>query len=191
MTIIRFGLLLGVLCLALLHGGPARADTTIVCESNDGRWRACPVDTRGGVWLSRQLSRAGCWEGDTWGYDRNRIWVTNGCRAEFRIGERRRGSDGAAVAGALIAGAIIGAAIANHNDRPDHRPPPYWQGSRSFRCESERQRRTWCGQRVGRREHVEVRRQLSQAPCVFGRSWGIDRRDVWVDNGCRAEFVVY
>jgi hypothetical protein len=184
-----------VVLAALLHVAPAQADTTIRCESDDGRWRACPADTRGGVWLSRQLSRAGCWEGDTWGYDRNRIWVTNGCRAEFRVGERRGSSgNGAAIAGAIIAGAIVGAAIANANDHDDHRPsrpPQDWQGSRTFRCESQDQRRAWCGQRIGRRDHVEIRRQLSRGECVYGRSWGIDRGDVWVDDGCRAEFVVY
>ena len=36
--------------------------------------------------LVDQLSRAGCWKGDTWGYDRRGIWVANGCRAVFRVG---------------------------------------------------------------------------------------------------------
>ena len=32
----------------------------------------------------RQLSRAACIQGRTWGYGRNGIWVSDGCRAEFR-----------------------------------------------------------------------------------------------------------
>ena len=54
------------------------------CESNDGRLRECAANTRAGVQLVKQLSRAACIEGRTWGYGRNGIWVTDGCRAEFR-----------------------------------------------------------------------------------------------------------
>jgi hypothetical protein len=44
------------------------------------------VDTRGGVRLRRQLSREACVEGVGWGFDRERIWVDKGCRAEFEVG---------------------------------------------------------------------------------------------------------
>lgn len=37
---------------------------------------------------------------------------------------------------------------------------------------------------------VTLRRQLSHSDCVFNRSWGFDRRGVWVDKGCRGEFQV-
>jgi len=30
----------------------------------------------------------------------------------------------------------------------------------------------------------------SEAPCVFGQTWGFDDRGVWVDRGCRADFAV-
>ena len=33
---------------------------TIRCESNDGRTRECAMDTRGGVQLVRQISKAAC-----------------------------------------------------------------------------------------------------------------------------------
>lgn len=54
------------------------------CESNDGRYVECAANTRGGVVLVKQLSRAACIEGRTWGYARSGIWVSQGCRAEFR-----------------------------------------------------------------------------------------------------------
>lgn len=200
-------LLLGA--VALFGTMPAVASTTVRCESTDGRWTACRVDTYGGVTLSRQLSRAGCWQGDTWGYDRNRIWVTNGCRAEFRVGGSGSSSSGGnngAMAGALIMGAIVGAAIANHHDHDDDRRPDCgprgcgdgwggggWSGGqeRHFTCESQGGRMTWCRQTVGRREHVELTRQLSRGDCQYGRTWGVDRGEVWTDKGCRAEFVIY
>jgi len=40
----------------------------------------------------------------------------------------------------------------------------------------------------GNPRDVQMVRQLSQAPCVQGRSWGIRGNQVWVDKGCRAEF---
>lgn len=59
---------------------------TIRCESERGRYERCPVDTYGDVRLARQLSRADCIPGRTWGYQRREIWVTDGCRAEFEVG---------------------------------------------------------------------------------------------------------
>ena len=57
----------------------------ITCESLDGGRKPCPIETSRGVGLLRQLSDADCVLNRTWGYDRNGIWVTNGCRAEFAV----------------------------------------------------------------------------------------------------------
>jgi hypothetical protein len=40
------------------------------------------------------------------------------------------------------------------------------------------------------RGEVQLRRQLSSANCVQNESWGYDSRGIWVDRGCRAEFVI-
>ena len=55
------------------------------CESQDERTRYCSTDIRGDVRLVNQLSRSPCIEGRTWGWDRQGLWVTEGCRAEFEI----------------------------------------------------------------------------------------------------------
>jgi ribosomal protein L37AE/L43A len=58
-------------------------------------------------------------------------------------------------------------------------------------CESQNNTRETC--RVFARDRmVLVNQQLSDAPCILGRSWGVssDRNEIWVDNGCRAEFQV-
>ena len=67
------------------YGGPNTSFGRLFsCESNDGRTKECAANTRAGVQLVRQLSRAACIQGRTWGYGRNGIWVSDGCRAEFR-----------------------------------------------------------------------------------------------------------
>jgi len=38
--------------------------------------------------------------------------------------------------------------------------------------------------------YVSLDRKLSGAECRQGRSWDYDRREVWVDDGCRASFRV-
>jgi hypothetical protein len=60
----------------------------ILCESQDGDRKFCRADVKPGVTLLRQLSRADCDEGKSWGYDKAQgfIWVDEGCRAEFEIG---------------------------------------------------------------------------------------------------------
>ena len=52
------------------------------CESNEGRTRECAIGG-GYARLVRQLSDAPCVEGRTWGQGNGRVWVSQGCRAEF------------------------------------------------------------------------------------------------------------
>jgi len=56
-----------------------------------------------------------------------------------------------------------------------------------------------CESRDGRRHRcaadtlgqITIGRQLSRkSKCVEGRSWGYDSKGIWVDRGCRAEFLI-
>jgi hypothetical protein len=76
---------IAALLAALSMAGPALADS-ITCESKGGRENYCRTNTNGGVYLQTQLSGNGCYQGETWGYDNNGIWVNSGCRAVFRTG---------------------------------------------------------------------------------------------------------
>jgi hypothetical protein len=38
---------------------------------------------------------------------------------------------------------------------------------------------------------VQIQRKLSDSPCIQGSTWGWDRQGIWVDRGCRADFLVY
>ena len=74
---------------------PAEAQETVVCQSrannrNDRDERTyCRISEREGVRLVRQLSRAECERGRTWGVDRRGLWVSRGCRGQFVTGVRR------------------------------------------------------------------------------------------------------
>ena len=57
----------------------------VVCESQDGARRTCAVESLRGAGLIRELGSAACVLNRTWGYDREGIWVTEGCRAEFAV----------------------------------------------------------------------------------------------------------
>lgn len=191
---VRWLALLALAPLGLL--AQAASAETVTCESRDGRYASCPISSGGHVTLSRQLSSQGCWENDTWGHDRNRVWVTNGCRAEFNVGSGGS-SDKANVAAAALAVGLIGAAIiaSKHDwdrDRDDRRDDRYDDGRprQTFDCGSTNNRFRYCD--AGRvRGHVEVYRQQSKSACRYGDSWGMEGNRVWVDRGCRATFAVY
>lgn len=55
-------------------------------------------------------------------------------------------------------------------------------------CESRDYDRTYCG--ADTRGGVRLVRQLSEARCESGRTWGADRRGIWVARGCRAQFTL-
>jgi hypothetical protein len=67
----------------------SRAAALLYCPSDYMNRNFCPVDTRDGVFIIRQRSEADCVYNRTWGYDRDRIWVDRGCRADFEIVDRR------------------------------------------------------------------------------------------------------
>ena len=136
---------------------------TVRCESNDGRTNRCGISGRGRAQLVRQLSRAACIEGRTWGSDYNSVWVSDGCRGEFAAS---RGGYGGGW---------------NNSG--------YGYGGQVFRCESTDGRTREC--RANTRAGVQLVRQLSRAACIQGRSWGYGRNGIWVSDGCRAEFRTY
>lgn len=55
----------------------------VTCESRDQRRVECPMNTQGEVRLERQLSKAPCTDGVTWGLSKHAVWVDRGCRAVF------------------------------------------------------------------------------------------------------------
>lgn len=131
----------------------------IRCESIDLRQAFCPFDIgRGRVELERQVSRTRCTLGSNWNFNPRGIYVSGGCRGEFRVD-------------------------------PGYRPPGGGYGGYNvLRCESIDGRRRVCSADI--RYGARLDRQVSKSPCQEGVSWGWDRRGVWVDRGCRGDFVI-
>jgi len=138
----------------------AREHGTVVCESSDGHRQFCRAYTADGVHIIRQISRTNCIEGRNWGYNDRGIWVDDGCRAEFLLGTRE-------------------------GYRERERERDRWE---TLVCESDYGHTHRCS--IDRHREVRLRRQLSRADCVFGRTWGYNNHEIWVRDGCRAEFSI-
>ncbi|KAA2286141.1 DUF3011 domain-containing protein [Arenimonas fontis] len=159
------------------HGdGPPSGRYIVDCASIDHRDRYCPADTRGGVRLLKRDSKAACVPGHTWGYDRGGIWVTGGCRARFEVGGGYRGGG-------------YGRGHGGYDDGYGGQGYGHY-GPRVVRCESVEHRPRFCRVPGGVRG-VRVERRLSKAGCDYGYSWGFLRDGIWVERGCRADFLVF
>ncbi|WP_406846338.1 DUF3011 domain-containing protein [Stenotrophomonas lacuserhaii] len=220
---------------AAAQGQGGYAGEVVRCQSRDLGWVHCDMDVEGGVELVRQLSDNACVRGSEWGTDRSGVWVTLGCRAEFRA----RGGASAAAPGApgVPAKVVRRVVRCESNGRPQscpvrlegapvrllrqnsrmpcreghswgYRRNEIWttrgcegdfeigaaDGSgfvdapRRLTCESKDRRRRFCGASIT--SGVNLLKQLSGRACEEGRNWGWDKRGIWVDDGCRAEFSV-
>jgi hypothetical protein len=205
-------LTIGISCVV---ASPAMAED-MRCGSVPGANNYCRVDTSRGVELIHQHSAYACYYNDTWGYDSNGIWVANGCSATFRIGSRERkdNDDAAAIGLGILALGILGAVAADNDDGGHHSAPPppppggygpgyppppppshgggyggYEDDYEIISCNSKNNKYKYCPVRV--RSHAELVRQRSRNSCRFNKTWGYDRRGVWVSKGCRADFAIY
>ena len=143
------------------YGGGYGSSQAVRCESRDYRPQRCTMDTRGGVHIQRVIGNAPCSEGQSWGYDRNAVWVSSGCRADF-------------VAGGAYAG---GGGWHDNNGN-----------GRIIECNSRDYRPARCSAEIERGASIE---RVLGGECIQGRTWGWDRKSIWVNDGCRARFRVY
>lgn len=168
-----------------------RGRNFVQCESVNNRGQACYVRTRGQVELVQRLSSRPCVEGRTWGYDNNRIWVSNGCRALFavrgraaRIEQRQNGQWG-------NNGNWNNGPVYDGGQERWRRRDGRWVGGpvqRYVNCQSFNNGYAFCRARV--QGNVQLVQQLSSDPCIQGRTWGARQDGIWVNKGCRATFLV-
>ena len=147
--------------LAQRYGDRGQDQQQVYCASNDNRGTRCQMPWRDSV-LAQQMSKAACIEGQTWGSDPYSVWIKGGCRGNFSdaraYGWRDRG---------------------RYRDRDDDR------GGQEVYCASNDNRGTRC--QMPWRYSV-LSRQMSDAACIEGRTWGSDPYSVWVKGGCRGQF---
>lgn len=146
---------LALLLFALTVCSPAPAahaqilkKDSVRCESKDTRRETCETGWPGQTRLTRQLSDTPCVKGRNWDATPGKVWVQQGCRAEF---------------GPLYAG-------------------------KEIKCESSDGRRKTCGKDLY--GNADLIRQLSDASCREGSTWGLRGGSIWVDKGCRGVFRV-
>jgi hypothetical protein len=165
MCIMRPLITCAIAAVVTLFAGIVAAQAMIItCESINYRDQQCAVSD-GPVALVRQLSATpgDCIEGQTWGFngDSNTIWVSNGCRAEFRVG---------------YAGAY-----------PRPRPEP----GMTVTCESINYRDQQCavsGGPVALVRQLSATPGDCIEGQTWG--FNGNSNTIWVSNGCRAEFRV-
>ena len=142
------------------YGTPAYGSgQTITCESRDGGFQECGTPFRGRPVIAETLSSAACIEGQTWG--------TRGVGPVWVMnGCRARFAD--------TYGGQAG--VGGYGDT-----------RYSVRCESDEGRERECQAPVQTR--LTLLRQISDAPCIEGQTWGSTRNGrVWVRGGCRGDF---
>ncbi len=156
----------GLIVVALAIFAPRSAAQTISCSSDDGKRHYCSTNGPGRVRLAQQRSESPCREGYSWGSDDRGVWVDHGCRADFTVEAGRYGD----------------------HDRDGYRGDNYQGRGQVISCSSDDMHRHYC--QANTRGGVRLVKQNSDSACEQGRTWGYDRRGIWVDRGCRADFQV-
>jgi hypothetical protein len=159
----------GLIVAALMVFIPSSAAQNINCSSEDGKRHYCATNAQGRVRLVQQRSGSSCQEGYSWGSDSQGIWVDHGCRADFAIEQGRGdwGRDG-------------------DHDR-DYGNYGSGQGQ-VISCSSDDMHKQYCA--ADTRGGVQLVKQHSDASCKQGHGWGFNSRGIWVDHGCRADFII-
>ncbi len=185
----------------------APVQRTIDCGAGAGDRNTCEADTSYGVVLIRQTGDGNCALGRTWGFDAKSVWVADGCRGTFALSDARVTVDCAAAAGAReVCQANTSAGVSLVKGSPACMLGRTWGYDKDGIWVADGCQATFvlnnlrireCGS-DGSRQHcaadtsagVLLARPTATAACVLGDSWGYDTTGIWVDKGCRAEFLL-
>src|SRR6478672_491831 len=81
--VLRF---LGLAFVFLVVPAFSAAQQSVTCEANNDNRKYCGSYDPDQVRMDRQISGSPCIQGQSWGVDRQGLWVERGCRAIFAIG---------------------------------------------------------------------------------------------------------
>jgi Protein of unknown function (DUF3011) len=113
------------------------------------------------VRLRKDLNGNRCRQNSTWGYTDSFIWANRGCRAEFEV--------------------TYGSGTPSK--------PALTSGARVITCGNKGGDNTSCNA-FGKIADVELLREHSNGRCRQNSTWGYSSSDIWVKNGCWADFTV-
>lgn len=150
----------------------------LTCNSDNGRYKHCDVDTSHGVKLvTTWFGSKACEPGYSWGFDEGGVWVDRGCNAQFNRGDKRMRY-------------IYPNSRDNsyYPDRPGDSSDSDGHPDSLISCSSNDGRRQYCNADTS--GDVRLVRQRSSSPCRRDYSWGADRDGIWVDHGCRGDFAL-
>lgn len=69
-----------------IGGRPGGSSRVVRCESQGGSQNRCSVNGFiTGALIEQQYSGSPCIQGTSWGFDNRGLWVSRGCRADFRV----------------------------------------------------------------------------------------------------------
>jgi hypothetical protein len=146
-------------------GGPVSGNRRLTCGTGTTSQAQCPT---GGyatsVRLVRDLSGNRCRQNTNWGYTDSFIWTNAYCRAEFEVG--------------------YGGATGPATPRP-----PVTPATRTITCGNSYGAQMSCNA-FGQVANVRMTRDLSNGRCRQGATWGFSQQDLWVKDGCYADFQV-
>jgi len=217
-TMLKATIAAAALGASLIGTSAPAAAADLRCDSRVSGYNYCRTSTAGGVVLRAQHSPHACYQNDTWGYDAGGVWVANGCSATFRIGRKDDGDDTAAKIGlGILALGVIGAlASGDSGDDSYNQPPPPppqnydypqqgyppggdppqqgypdddYEDAYIISCDSKNNKYRFCQVPIG--NYAQLVHQRSRSACRFNKTWGYDRRGVWVKKGCRGDFAIY
>ncbi|MES2800852.1 MAG: DUF3011 domain-containing protein [Bdellovibrionota bacterium] len=165
--------LLGLLTLFLafnanaqLNGGMVQVQREFQCASINNKYAECytGLEVNQQVYLTRQLSKASCINGQSFNIWGDKVSVQHGCRAVF-------------IARGLTR-------YPQPSDQIIQTPQTV-----RIRCESQKQNPSSCRIPLNRVHNVYLEQQHSKSACIEGSTYRYDSQYVHVTGGCRATFV--
>ncbi len=187
--------------------GQSPGRVALECGAGPSKRTSCSADVSAGVVLVGDAGEAHCELGRTWGFDAQGVWVADGCRGTFAFTDDRPTVVCAAAAGSRqVCEADTSKGVAPLSASPACVLGRTWGYDETGvwvadGCDATfvltARRGLTCGSGSGGRERcdadssagVVLARTIGTAPCALGESWGYDAAGVWVDWGCKAEFV--
>lgn len=142
-----------------------RRSVRFACKSDNHQLGICYVaGSIVDLSLLKKKSRAACTKNDSFGFQKDALWVKDGCEAEFEVTYRPDARTGWEFT----------------NNAPQ---------TQSLTCKSDQFRRATCTA-GGVISDLRLKKTRSRADCKANSSYGFEFDKIWVKDGCEGDFEV-